>query len=159
MTPQENLERLRVLLERKLTPKAKGQGLSRSTRVNPLNRERKEKLNAAAFGPCSRLARLIPCVVKTCRSMPPGDPAHIRSRGAGGGDWNNVVGMCRAHHSEQHDCGVPEFERRYSLDLVAEANRLALRVSCHECSERPERAKNGTRCHVCLKASKAPVGP
>jgi hypothetical protein len=156
VTPSENLERVRELLKRKATPKAKGQGLARSKRVNPVNKPRLEARHALAFGPCSRLARLSTCVVKTCRSMPPGDPAHVRSRGAGGGDWANVVPMCRAHHSEQHAKGVAQFEADHKLDLAKEAAAIALAVKDHECDDWPELAKGGLRCAVCLKTIKEP---
>ena len=157
MTPQENLERVKQLLERKRTPKAKGQGLSRSTRVNPVNRERKEKLNAAAFGPCARLSRLTPCCVPGCKRLPPGDPAHVRSRGAGGGDWANVVPFCRRHHDEQHSIGVAEFEDRHKVILEVVAGFIAEAVRDHDCSSWPERSKAGLRCAICLKSTKEPL--
>lgn len=36
----------------------------------------------------------------------PSDPAHIRSKGAGGPDesWN-LIALCRRHHSQQHQHG------------------------------------------------------
>lgn len=156
MTPQENLERVKQLLERKRTPKAKGQGLARSKRVNPINRERKAKLSAQNFGPCSRMARLSPCVVKTCKRLPPHEPAHVRSRGAGGQDFANVVSMCTPHHREQHDSGIQSFQARYGLDLEAEANAIAVAVANHECDDWPELTRQGLRCAVCLKPIKEP---
>lgn len=51
------------------------------------------------------------------------DPAHVKSRGAGGGD-DTVVPLCRKHHREQHQLGVKSFERKYGLDLQGEARRL-----------------------------------
>lgn len=45
----------------------------------------------------------MPCLVCSRR---PSDPAHIRSRGAGGDDvpWN-LAPLCRVHHTEQHQLG------------------------------------------------------
>ncbi len=45
------------------------------------------------------------------------DPHHVKSRGAGGPDAENMVPLCRAHHSELHQIGVTEFQLRYNLDL------------------------------------------
>ena len=159
MTPQENLERVKQLLERKRTPKAKGQGLRRGTRVNPVNRERKERVNASTFGPCARLARLTPCCVPGCKAMPPGDPCHVRSRGSGGKDWANVVPMCRRHHDEQGAMGISSFESRYQIHLEVVAGFIAEAVRDHSCEAWAERTKAGTRCAVCLKPCDAPVGP
>lgn len=157
MTPQENLERVRAELERRATPKAKGQGLSRSKRVNPINRERKERLNASTFGPCARLSRFTPCCVPGCKSLPPSDPAHVRSRGAGGGDWANVVPFCRRHHDEQHAIGVQSFEALHKVHLEVVAGFIAEAVKDHDCESWPERSKAGLRCAVCLKATKEPL--
>ena len=46
--------------------------------------------------------------------MNPVDPAHIQSKGAGGGDdlWN-IVPLCRVHHSEQHRIGMQSFVGKY----------------------------------------------
>ncbi len=51
------------------------------------------------------------------------DPAHIRSRGAGGEDvWYNVMPLCRVHHSFQHAKGWKTFSDKFeavALDLKA----------------------------------------
>jgi len=48
------------------------------------------------------------------------DPAHIKSRGAGGGDVvENVMPLCREHHTEQHSLGWKRFSQRYILVAVA----------------------------------------
>jgi hypothetical protein len=156
VTPQE-LERVKANLERRATPKAKSSGLSRTAKVNPVNKERREKRNALAFGPCARLARLTPCCVPTCKRLPPGDPAHVRSRGAGGKDWANVVPFCRKHHDEQHALGVPAFEDRHQIHLEVIAGFIAEAVRDHDCCSWPERAKTGLRCAVCLKSTKEPL--
>lgn len=51
-----------------------------------------------------------PCVV--CRK--PSDPAHIKTRGSGGPDEeDNLLSLCRMHHSEQHQVGWVRFARKY----------------------------------------------
>jgi len=86
------------------------------------NRERRRRLNAEAFGPQAELARSLPCLA--CGRRPPSDPAHVRSRGSGGRDRGNVVGLCRPCHVRQGTLGVRGFERVTGLDLRAEALRL-----------------------------------
>lgn len=53
----------------------------------------------------------------------PIDPAHVRTRGAGG-TADDVVYLCRAHHREQEG-RTDAFNLRYGVDLRAEAARLA----------------------------------
>ena len=55
--------------------------------------------------------RNMPCDI--CGRQPPGDPSHIRSRGAGGPDedWN-LVAMCRECHTQWHHFGWATFCRR-----------------------------------------------
>lgn len=44
----------------------------------------------------------------------PTDPAHVTSRGAGGGDTqNNVMALCRLHHIEQGQTGWGAFMIEY----------------------------------------------
>ena len=52
------------------------------------------------------------------------EPAHIKSRGAGGTDAANIVPLCRHHHTEQHAMGIKSFQRKYSIDLRALANHF-----------------------------------
>ncbi len=51
------------------------------------------------------------------------DPAHVKSRGAGGHDRGNVVPLCRIHHTEQ-GWGIKSFQSKYAIDLKAEAKRI-----------------------------------
>jgi hypothetical protein len=52
------------------------------------------------------------------------DPAHVvKTRGAGG-TADDVVYLCRGHHREQEG-RTAAFDRRYGVDLRAEAARLA----------------------------------
>lgn len=53
-----------------------------------------------------------PCLV--CRA--PSDPCHIKSRGAGGDDTlDNLIQLCRRHHSEQHQTGWVGFLAKYPM--------------------------------------------
>lgn len=102
----------------------RGGPLKRRTRLKPRNDERLARRRAKEFGPQAELCRSLPCCVPGCRKGPPSDPAHVRSRGAGGDD-SDTVPMCRKHHTEQHATGIETFQQRYGLDLRAEALRLA----------------------------------
>lgn len=44
---------------------------------------------------------------------------HVRSRGAGGRDYGNLVPMCATHHQEQHSIGQRSFEKRHGVNLKA----------------------------------------
>lgn len=49
----------------------------------------------------------------------PCDAAHIKSKGAGGGDERfNCVPLCRGHHSEQHAQGWYYMAKRYPLLMM-----------------------------------------
>ncbi len=59
-----------------------------------------------------RARRAEPCVV--CGGRPPSDPSHIKSRGAGGGDFMwNVAPHCRPCHSRWHSMGKVKFVEKY----------------------------------------------
>lgn len=51
------------------------------------------------------------------------DPAHIKSKGAGGDDTaENILPLCRIHHSEQHSKGhIHMIKKYYSYDLALRA--------------------------------------
>ena len=97
-----------------------------------MNPERRELRYARDFGGLAVFVRGLPCLV--CRARPV-DPAHVRSRGAGGHAWigdpdnpatarGNLVPLCRKHHREQHDTGLRSFETKHGLVLAAEAERI-----------------------------------
>ena len=92
--------------------------IERRARLPYQNRERRASTRAKAFGPQSELCRTLPCAA--CGDPPPSDPAHVRSRGAGGQDLDNVVPLCRADHIRQHAHGwsrvLPD-ARRIALDI------------------------------------------
>lgn len=49
-----------------------------------------------------------------CGKSGPNDPAHIKSRGAGGpDDERNVIPLCRWHHTQQHKEGFIRMMEHY----------------------------------------------
>lgn len=107
---------------------------------------------AEDFGVCSRMARLLKCAVPSCEKRWPVhqlQAAHVVSRGAGGHDWANVVGLCPEHHAEQHSRGIATFQRAHNVDLLVVASYVADAVKGHICTERVELHRSATRCAVC----------
>lgn len=129
----------RTGLKRK-TPLRRTGGLKR------VNKGRKARRDAEAFGEQAELCRSLPCVV----CLPPGssdyyqgfaaaqiecelsggrgygcqsDPHHIPTRGAGGVD-KDTVPLCRVHHDEWHSTGEHTFAAKYDVDLRAVAAAL-----------------------------------
>jgi hypothetical protein len=128
-------------------------------RANP---ERLAARREAAFGPCSRMARTLPCC--SCGAPPPSDPDHVRTRGAGGRDAGNVVPLCRRCHQQRHALGVLRWQLERRVSLAEEAARVARLVASHACEDYPEtprtrdgRAVMGTRCAICLRAIEEPT--
>lgn len=59
--------------------------------------------------------KMRPCEI--CGKKGPNDVHHIRTRGAGGGNYaRNLSTLCRVHHQEIHVLGVRSFVRKYKLD-------------------------------------------
>lgn len=110
----------------KRSPLRRKTPLRNRTRINPLNEERRAQRRAEEFGPQAELCRGLPCCV--CFAPPPSDPAHVRTRAAGGRDDANVVPLCRAHHTEQHTVGIKTFQVSHGVDLLALAEQIAGRV-------------------------------
>jgi hypothetical protein len=98
------------------------------SRIRKRNPERLERLRAKQFGPQADLCRSLPCVV--C-GVSPSDPAHVRSRGAGGTDADTVP-LCRTHHQEQHQIGLRSFERLHGLDLELVARSLRATIESED---------------------------
>lgn len=132
-------------------PLAQGQAITRSTRLAPVNRERKAKVFARNFGERAKAVRAMVCLViarnatvalgtvnryeawehsaSRCSSWLV-QAAHVRARGMGGakGDRRDLVPLCDRHHRESGEFRTSQrtdFERRYGLDLQAEAARIA----------------------------------
>ncbi len=83
--------------------------LKRKTRLKPIGRRGKRMRETQVFGPFADWIRSRPCDV--CGTPPPSDPHHVRSRGAGHGDWidgrGNLLPLCRPCHRARHDGKVP----------------------------------------------------
>ena len=54
------------------------------------------------------------------------DAAHVESKARGAGDIGNLVPLCRRHHREQHDHGLPSFEAEHGVRLRSLAGELWL---------------------------------
>lgn len=100
--------------------------LKRRKRLNPINRERRERLRREQFGPQAELCRMMDCCA--CGERGPSDPAHVVSRGAGGKDKANVVPLCRPCHIQQGAWGIVTFQRRKGIDMPMIAQALAFLV-------------------------------
>lgn len=128
------------------TPLRRTGGLKR-TPMKRVNKERKARRDAEAFGEQAELCRRIPCVVcwdelfgqptgahlDDPEIITPGcsEPHHIPTRGAGGID-KDTVPLCRAHHQEWHDAGEQTFADKYGVDLRAVAASLCEELKNNE---------------------------
>jgi hypothetical protein len=65
--------------------------------------------------------RSLPCVVSGKRGV---EACHVRSRGAGGCDRENLVPLTPELHREQHRIGIKSFQAKYETDLRVHAERL-----------------------------------
>jgi 5-methylcytosine-specific restriction endonuclease McrA len=66
--------------------------------------------------------RLRSCLV--CGRPPVNQAAHVKTRGSGGKDLDNVVPLCYRCHSEQHTIGIKTFQKRHGLDLERDAQEV-----------------------------------
>jgi hypothetical protein len=96
--------------------------LRRPSRLRRVNPDRRERLRAQQFGPHGERVKALRCCVSG--ALPPSDPAHVSSRGAGGA-WRDLVPLSRILHREQHDRGILTFQRDHGIDLAAVAAMLA----------------------------------
>ena len=103
----------------------------RYTRINPVNRERRKRLNEQNFGPRAEQIRKMACAVTLSRMAVHGwtrtdaefmaacrgaaDPHHVKSRGAGGNS-RDLVPVCRKHHELYHLMGRDTFDERFSTN-------------------------------------------
>jgi len=143
----------------KRSPLKRETRLVRHTPIRRVNTDRLAACRAEQFGPCARMARRMGCCVPGCTAAPPLDridPAHVRSRGAGGQDEGNVIPLCRRHHDEQHRRGVLTWQLDRRVDMRAEAERVARLVREHECEDWPEQGPAGCRCAICWRAVEEP---
>ena len=59
----------------------------------------------------------LPCLVKNENCYGRTDAHHVKTRGSGGKEKNNLVPLCRAHHIYIHSCGKNTFSKRFNIDL------------------------------------------
>jgi hypothetical protein len=52
------------------------------------------------------------------------EACHVKSRGAAGDDVGNLWAGCSFAHRQQHAWGIGTFERKWGVNLKAEAERL-----------------------------------
>lgn len=62
------------------------------------------------------VVRRLPCLACLPVTTMSSDPHHLTSRGAGGGDTaDNLIPLCRGHHTELHQIGIVTFFSRYKI--------------------------------------------
>ena len=143
MTASEHplVAKVRGDLERRRTPKAKGQGLRRGKPMKRVNKPRKEKMLAECFGAQSRLCRLAPCAF--CNRPAPSEPHHWPTRANGGKD-RDTLPVCRPCHQ------TVDGKSEWRGILMSEATaRMADQLRGHDCLETPEAFGAAIRCFVC----------
>jgi hypothetical protein len=122
--------------------------------LNPVNRARKARDFKRCFDVCARMLRepdFHTCMVPFCGRKDI-QVCHVRSRGARGADWANVVALCPDHHHEQGSQGIDSFQRCYEINLEHLAGEVALAVQKHSCAGRLD---DFGRCRVCREAPSA----
>lgn len=94
-------------------PKAEGRERFASKRDDVLRAfVRRQSCLLAAVGP-----------ENGCRGLV--EAAHVKAKGTGAGDWENLVSLCGAHHRELHYIGRRSFEYRHQVKLGALARKTA----------------------------------
>ena len=109
--------------------------LKRKTRLRARNPERRAAAFARNFGDRGAAVRAMRCLVPGCRHDP--QAAHAIARGMGGvkGSLRHLVPLCSAHHrdaGENRTSQRARFEAAHGLDLIAEAERIALLLDAQE---------------------------
>ena len=94
--------------------------LERRTRVNPVNRKRRDKEWARAYGSIERVfyvSTCMCCAVESCTNYGDNHNAHIETGGMSRkADADRVVPLCPRHHAEHHT-GAEMFVECYGIDL------------------------------------------
>lgn len=109
--------------------------LRRTGRLRSRNPERAARRRERDFGPLAEYVRGLACA--SCGAPAPSDPAHVKSRGAGGhatleNGAGNLVPLCRLCHTKQHaqGWGAVFAEGREEAELraraVGESHRVTL---------------------------------
>jgi len=69
--------------------------------------------------------RTLPC----CICQRAGEPHHVKAVGSGRDRKKNIpehysaIPLCRVHHTELHNMGFNDFEKRYAINLYQEVYR------------------------------------
>jgi len=101
-----------------------GSPQKRRTRVNPINRKRREKEWARAYHSRERRdwVKTRECKVQGCRRKAVN--MHIKTGGTGRkADYTEIADICQTHHLESHR-GQKTFELKYKLALRQIADQL-----------------------------------
>lgn len=88
------------------------------------SRERFETLKDEGLRGYVRGLPCIACESKDAHPVTPIQCAHVTSKGAAGGDWDNMVPLCGYHHGVQHRIGIRSFEFKYGIRLKAAARKV-----------------------------------
>ena len=107
-------------------PKKAAKPIKRKARIKKRGGDRFKGKRNEAF---REWVRGLPCALAGC-VIQRGDEshcAHVKTRGAGGGDVGNCLPLCPAHHRSQHDMGIKSFEQWQHVDLAKRAQDYAAR--------------------------------
>lgn len=108
---------------KRVTRLATRSSIARKARVNPVNRKRRAKSFARAYGSGDRVEFIntLPCGVRNRECDGAIENAHIEGGGTSyKADADRVVPMCHHHHvGVLHSVGRDSFEARYGVDLSA----------------------------------------
>lgn len=87
-------------------------GLAEELSMLKSKKEKQKERRERQFGPKADWIRTLPCAA--CGRDGPSDPAHMRSRGAGGTS-DHLVPLCRMCHTEQHAKGIKTFFSKHGI--------------------------------------------
>lgn len=121
------------------TPLRRSSPLSRGeTRIKAKNAKRKgHRFPKPVCEPLREFVRSLPCVLARRGAWRPAliwssrfacegrtECAHLKSRGSGGADRENMIPLCTRHHAMQHATGAKSFAADLAVDLVDLARRF-----------------------------------
>ena len=116
-------------------PLERGAPLTRTARLRPKGGSRFKGKRDDAY---RMFVRSQPCLIGIfCLGVV--EAHHVKTRGAGGADRDNLLALCGRHHSEWHTIGRRSFERRWGLDAAAEAVELGQRYAALRAAARVPR--------------------
>jgi hypothetical protein len=90
----------------------------------PQGRERFDEKKDDGLRAFVRELKCVVCVSVYGVQRSPTECAHVTSKGAAGGDFDNMVPLCAHHHQQQHRIGIRSFEYRYQVRLKAAARKV-----------------------------------